>query len=267
MKYGKISIIMGAYNCEKYLSQSIESILNQTYGNWEFIICDDGSTDNTYKILQEFEENYKDKFIILKNDQNMGLNYTLNKCLEKATGEYIARQDADDISLPTRFEKEVKCLEEKKVELVSCNMSYFDEFGIWGESHMKAEPVKEDFAKGSPFCHAPSIMRKDAIYSVGGYTIAKRLIRVEDYHLWFKMYQKGYRGYNLKEALYQMRDDKDASKRRNIRNRINEAYVRFIGFRMLKLKPRYYIYVLRPLILLLIPRVLYDHMHRQKLSG
>ncbi len=98
---------MGIYNCEEYLAESIDSIIDQTYTNWELIMCDDGSTDNTLKIAKRYEKKYPQKIIVMKNYKNMGLNYTLNKCLEKVDSEYIARQDGDDISLPNRLEVEM----------------------------------------------------------------------------------------------------------------------------------------------------------------
>lgn len=122
----KISIVMGIYNCEKYLRESIESIIAQTYRNWELIMCDDGSHDNTYKIASEFLNKYPDKIVLLKNEKNMGLNYTLNKCIGYANGDFIARQDGDDISLPDRFMKEMKfLLDNPDYALVSCNMIFF----------------------------------------------------------------------------------------------------------------------------------------------
>ena len=102
----EISIIMGIYNCEKYLRASIDSVLSQTFKRWELIMCDDGSIDNTYNIAKEYQEKYPDKIILLKNDKNLGLNQTLNNCLEKAKGKYIARQDGDDVSVKDRLEKE-----------------------------------------------------------------------------------------------------------------------------------------------------------------
>ena len=97
---GKISIIMGAYNCEDTLSEAIDSIIQQTYKDWELIICDDGSKDNTLSIAKEYEKQYEN-IHVYKNEKNLGLNKTLNKCLSYAKGEYIARMDGDDISLPT----------------------------------------------------------------------------------------------------------------------------------------------------------------------
>ena len=121
-----ISIIMGIYNCENFLRESIDSILNQTYTNWELIMCDDGSSDNTYMIAKEYEKNFPDKILVIKNEKNMGLNYTLNNCLSKAKGKYIARQDGDDISERNRFEKEIEFLESHpQYSIVSCNMFYF----------------------------------------------------------------------------------------------------------------------------------------------
>ena len=98
-----VSIIMGIYNCAETLPEAIESILNQTYLNWELIMCDDGSSDDTWKIAIRYAEKYPDKIKILKNESNKGLNYTLNRCLKKATGKYIARMDGDDISMPERL--------------------------------------------------------------------------------------------------------------------------------------------------------------------
>jgi len=116
---GKIDIIMGVYNCADTLRESIDSILNQTYENWHFIICDDCSSDDTYSVLMEYKNDYPEKFTILKNEKNLGLNFTLNKCLKECDGEFIARQDGDDISLPDRFEKELKILEDEKYALVN----------------------------------------------------------------------------------------------------------------------------------------------------
>lgn len=102
----------------------------------------------------------------------MGLNYTLNKCLELVDTEYVARMDGDDISLPYRFEKEIKFLiEHSEYSIVSTNMYYFDENGIWGISKVIEKPTKEDFIKGTPFCHAPCMVKTEAYKTVKGYTV------------------------------------------------------------------------------------------------
>lgn len=262
----KISIIMGIYNCERYLAESIESILNQTYSNWELIMCDDGSKDNTLKLAQQYQKKYPEKIKVLINEKNMGLNYTLNKCLEVAEGEYIARQDGDDVSVPERFEKEMEFLKTNpEYSLVSSNMIFFDENGDWGRSHNFGEVKKENFIKGSPICHAPCIIRTEALRAVEGYSVAEKLLRVEDYHLWFKLFIAGYKCYSLEECLYKMRDDKDAYKRRNLKNRINETRLKLWGFRKIGIPITKYLWAFKPIIACLMPRFLYDFFHRRNL--
>lgn len=261
-----ISIIMGVYNCASTLAESIDSILNQTYTNWHFVICDDCSADNTYEILEDYKKRYPEKFTILQNETNMGLNYTLNRCLSNSKGDLIARQDGDDISLPDRFEKELAVLEGSDYALVSSSMITFDENGDFGVIRHPEIPSPNDFRFGSPFCHAPVIIRKRVLDEVGGYTVADRLLRVEDYHLWFKIYAKGYVGYNIEEPLYKMRDDRNAVKRRTFKNRINETRLKFWGFKEISVSKKYFFYIFKPFILGLIPTGLYSALHRGKLK-
>ena len=90
----KVSIITGIYNCADTLSEALDSILAQTYQNWELILCDDGSEDGTLLIAMDYLKNFPDRIRLLQNHTNLGLNKTLNRCLEQATGEYIARMDS-----------------------------------------------------------------------------------------------------------------------------------------------------------------------------
>ena len=138
-------------------------------------------------------------------------------------------------------------------------MGYFDETGIWGNISHPEYPKKEDFLHGSPFCHAPCMVRKEAYDAVKGYTEKKRLLRVEDYHLWIKMYEVGYRGKNIPKQLYLMRDDKAAYKRRKFRYRVNEAYVRGMAVRKLGLPISGYLYAIQPIIIGILPKVVYDY--------
>ena len=132
----KVSIIMGIYNCATTLPEAIDSILAQTYSDWQLILCDDGSKDDTYVVAKAYQERWTNKIILLQNEENMGLNHTLNRCLRVATGEYVARMDGDDVSLPTRLEKEVAFLDaHPEYAIVSTPMIFFDENGNWGRSH------------------------------------------------------------------------------------------------------------------------------------
>ena len=264
----KISVIMGIYNCADTLQEAIECILRQTYSNWELIMCDDGSSDNTYEIASNYQKKYPEKIILIKNIQNLGLNKTLNNCLKRATGEFIARMDGDDICPENRFEIEMKVFEkEPGISIVSSDMEYFDETGTWGRIEHPEYPQNRDFIHGSPFCHAACVVKTEAYKKVKGYSVENRFLRVEDYHLWIKMYAAGFKGKNIHEALYQMRDDRNAYSRRKFKYRLNESYVRALAVKKLKLPVYDYIFAIRPVITGLLPRRLYNKLHKIKLRG
>lgn len=251
--HGKISVLMGVYNCSSTLEQAINSIQNQTYKNWELIICDDSSMDDTFEIAKRLADEDK-RIILIKNEKNYGLNRTLNNCLELATGEFIARMDGDDESLPDRFEKQINFLKQyQEFDIVSSTMVLFDEDGEWGYINKKEYPQVEDVVVGSAICHAPVMIRKECIDAVGGYTEDYRMLRVEDVNLWIKLYANGYRCYNIQEPLYRMRNDKNAFNRRKYRYRINSTYVRMQGCRLLHLNLKYYFLALKPMIIGLVP--------------
>lgn len=261
-----ISIISGIYNCADTLPAAIESILAQTVTDWEWILCDDASADDTYSVAKRYADQYPGKFVLLRNEQNMGLNYTLNRCLEYAKGKYIARMDGDDLCSPERFGEELRCLEEHQdIAIVSTDMEFFDETGTWGRISHPEFPENRDFLAGSPFCHAPCMVRREAYDAVGGYTVDRKLLRVEDYHLWVKMYAKGFRGKNIGQPLYRMRDDRNAYSRRKFRYRLNEAYVRLLLVKELKLPFYGAVYALRPILVGLLPGKLYDLLHKRNL--
>ena len=264
----KISVLMGIYNCATTLPEAIDCILAQTVENWELILCDDGSADDTYAVAQEYAQKHPGKIILLKNEKNMGLNYTLNHCLSAATGEFIARMDGDDLCSPERFEKELAALEaHPEMAVVSTAMTYFDETGTWGRSQPKIFPENVDFLCGTPFCHAPCMARRKAIEAVGGYTDDKKFLRVEDYDLWVKIYAAGFRGMNLDEPLYQMRDDRNAFSRRKFRYRINEARVISKAVRLLRLPKSGYLRAMRPIVVGLMPAWLYKRLHKKRLGS
>lgn len=269
----KISILMGIYNCASTLNDAIDSIIAQTYPNWQFIICDDGSTDQSYEIACAYQKADPQRFLVIQNSQNLGLNATLNKCLQLADGDYIARMDGDDLCSPCRFEKEVAVLNEHpEYAIVSTHMTTYDEHGSWGCVKTLERPQVQDFPKRVPmFCHAPCMIRREAFLDVEGYTEDPRLLRVEDYHLWYKLYAKGYRGYNIQEPLYQMRDDRNALHRRTASARLNGIYATFVGFKMVKLPAWMYVYAVKnavvEIVKLMIPDRLYEYLHKKRLSG
>lgn len=250
---GKVSVLMGIYNCADTLEQAVASIQNQSYTNWELILCEDGSSDNTYEVAQALAS-ADSRIVLLRNEKNLGLNATLNRCLDAATGEYIARMDGDDDCMPDRFEKQIRFLESHpEFQIVSSAMTLFDESGEWGRAVCPEYPQPEDTVGGTAFCHAAVMLKKDAIDAVGGYTEDPRMLRVEDVNLWIKLYAAGYRGYNIQEPLYRMRNDQNALNRRKYIYRINSVYVRLQGCKMLKLGPKSYLKACIPMINGLVP--------------
>lgn len=259
----RISVLIGIYNCESTLVEALDSLYNQTYKDFKIILCDDGSVDNTYRVAKDYATKH-DNIILVKNEKNMGLNYTLNHCLEYADTEYLARMDGDDISLPNRFEKEIKFLDEhSEYAVVSGPMIYFDDKGDFRIGKGRGEIKKEHFIHGTPICHAPCMARTEVIKSVGGYTVDDRLLRVEDYHLWFKVFAEGYKLFSLSEPIYKMRDDRNAKMRRNWKTRCNEAYVKHIGFKMIGLPWYTHFFCLRPILTHFMPSFIYNYFHKR----
>lgn len=264
----RISVIMGIYNCAPTLQEALDSLYAQTCQDFEIILCDDGSKDKTYELALENQKSHPN-IVLLKNPHNMGLNQTLNNCLAVAKGEYIARMDGDDLCDSSRFEKQVNFLDEHpEYAIVSNPMIYFDEEGEFGRGQVReGEPGLDAFVRGTPFCHAPCMVRREAYMAVGGYTVDKRLLRHEDYNLWTKMYAKGFRGYMTAEHLYMMRDDRNATKRRNFRGRINGIYARWIAYKTIHIPFFGFLkFAIMALIKGLMPTFIYEHFHRKKLG-
>ncbi len=263
----KISVLMGIYNCSDTLPRALDSLLSQTYESWKCILCDDGSKDNTYQVAKSYVDKYPGKFVLIKNDTNQGLNITLNNCLALSDTEYVARMDGDDISLPTRFEKEINFLEEhREYDIVSTPMIQFDEKGDFRIGTAIEKPTNQNVVCGSAICHAPCMIRTKAIKAVNGYSVGDDVLRVEDVDLWIKLYANGSKCYNLQEPLYKMQDDRNAANRRKFKYRVNSTRVRLKGCKLMHLSPACYIKVLRPIIIGLLPKPLYDFLHRKKLS-
>lgn len=193
-----VSILLPAYNAQLYLKEAITSILNQTYKNFELIVIDDGSTDETSHIIQSF----KDKRIrYYRNKKNLKLIQTLNLGLNLCNGMYIARMDSDDIALPHRIEKQVAFLSQNtSIGIVGCNIL---EFGETKKTPVKY-PIKHNdiFARSlfkSPFCHPSVIIRAEILHKCNlKYEID--YLHAEDYVLWLKLLKQT-KGANIPEIL------------------------------------------------------------------
>ena len=231
---------MGVYNCASTLPDAIMSIQAQTVLDWEFIICDDGSTDETWKIASKFQRQ-DNRIVLLRNDKN-------------------------DICAPERFEKELALYDEHpEAGVVSCSMSFFDDDGVFGKMLYDLAPQPADLLHGSQFCHAGALMRRDVLLTLGGYSERDDTRRVEDYDLWVRMYAAGYRGFNTQEILYSMRDDRNAISRRTFRNRINESKVILRAGKAFGSGYRVYIQAAVPIVKGFCPTWLYRYFHSKRL--
>lgn len=254
---------MATYNCQMTVGKSIDSILNQTYKDWEFVICDDCSTDDTYQILLEYKERYPDKFVILKNERNSRLAYSLNRCLEVAKGEYVARMDGDDISAQNRLEKQVDFLDNhSEYSVVGTAMTPFDERGVRPIRYAKEVPQKLDLLNGPPFCHATIMMRREAYEKVNGYLVSKRTVRGQDYDMWFRFFAADMVGYNLQESYYFVLEDDAAMKRKKFKARLYEVQTKIKGYQLLEFPWYMYIYAFKPLIASMVPSKIMQRYHR-----
>lgn len=245
----RVSVIMGVYNCGKTLESAVESILRQTYTNWELILCDDGSSDNTYELAGKYAEQYPEKIILLCNERNRKLSGTLNRCLEKAGGELIARMDGDDISRPERLEKQVQyLLDHPDVDLVGTQMQWFDETGHTGILKAPLHPVPEMLRGGTPIHHATILTYRSVYDALGGYTDTETVEGVEDVDLWFRFFEQGFTAATLDEVLYEVRMDEDALKRRTLCRRLRSIRTRAAGYKRLGFPKRW---LIRPACLLI----------------
>ena len=178
---------MAIYNGEKYLKEAIDSILGQTYTNFEFIIVNDGSTDSSRDIISS----YKDKRILLiDNEYNMGLIKSLNKGLNYARGKYLARMDADDISLPKRFEEQLKIMRDFEVDVCGTGMQLINKEGKYigrlGPTSIVYSDIPASILNNSTWLLHPTIMMKSSVLQkVGGYN--PRAWHVEDSDLWARL--------------------------------------------------------------------------------
>jgi glycosyltransferase involved in cell wall biosynthesis len=197
----KVSVIMGAFNEVATIGKAIESIINQTYLCWEFIIVDDCSTDGTIEIITSYCE--KDSRIkVYKNNRNIGLAESLNKAINYASGIYIARMDADDISLPNRFDEQVKTLDSNSKLMVVGTAAYYIERNNIKKKLVRMPEYHRDLLrlifKMSPFIHPSVMMRREFVSLTNGYNAQLR--RAQDYDLWLRGRFIG-EYYNIQEPL------------------------------------------------------------------
>jgi glycosyltransferase involved in cell wall biosynthesis len=180
-----VSVVMSVYNGAAYLRQAVESILNQSYADFEFIIINDGSKDDSLAIINSYRD---PRIKLIDNGGNKGLIYSLNKGIEAANGKYIARMDADDISLPKRFEKQVAFLEADP-SLGVCGCDYI-EFSEKGETHSPAFKTQDEILGWMLFNASvahPSLMLRTSVLKKQQPVFNAEYKHAEDYDLWSRL--------------------------------------------------------------------------------
>lgn len=201
-----ISVLMPVFNGKAFLREAIDSVLDQSERNFEFLIIDDGSTDGSDKIIDEAAA--RDDRIQVVRRENRGLIASLNEGLELAHGRYVARMDADDISLPNRFTKQVDLMTTDSVDLCGCHYLVVDRSGkIISCSIQPTSP--EMFALwlccGTPFAHGSVMMRNDFIHRHGLRYGTEGFVADEDYALWTTFYNVGAKFANVDDILFKYR--------------------------------------------------------------
>jgi len=210
-----ISVLMPVYNGERFLREAIESILNQTFTDFEFIIVDDGSTDNTWQILQGYAAS-EPRIVLVRNETNLGLARSRNRILGRARGEYIAVMDADDVSLPERLSTQVAFLDESpEVGVVGCAIHVIDADG--SSIRIVHYPTMHSLLLWAlcfhtPFAQPSVVMRRAAVERVGGYDTS--FPPAEDRDLWQRLSSVTHLA-NLPEVYLLYRQHPDQVSRRS----------------------------------------------------
>lgn len=205
MKNPKVSVLMPAYNAEKYISDSIDSILIQTFSDFEFVIIDDCSTDKTWDIIQEYSQ--KDKRIVaIKNEKNLGIAGNRNKLKKLSKGEYIMWQDADDISMEDRMQRQVDVLDkDSSIGIVGGYLQFFDETGDLNirKYDSKDSVLRQNIFRYSPVAQPASMIRKKVLDQVGDYDL--NYPPAEDLDMSFRI-GKNYKFSNVQKIVLKYRE-------------------------------------------------------------
>ncbi len=200
-----ISVVMSVYNGGQYLDDSIQSILRQSYKNFEFIIIDDGSTDDSWLVIQKYTK--QDSRIVAITQKNVGLTKSLNIGISLSNGTYIARMDADDISSPERFYTQLKWMDSNHYDLCCCRTWMIEEKRVSpGLSYYIPNKVQLSFR--NPFIHGTFLISKSSLEKIGGYD--ELFLYAQDYKLIYDFYRHGFKIKYLRDHLYSTRRPSDS---------------------------------------------------------
>jgi glycosyltransferase involved in cell wall biosynthesis len=259
----RVTVLMSVYNGLPYLGQAVESILDQTFSDFEFLIIDDASTDGSRERLKKWT-NRNERIRLILHNKNRGLGYSLHEGVKKARGNWIARMDADDISFPDRLEKQLAYVEEH---------SSIDILGTWaldidGEGtplRQRTYPVDHaEIARliwTNPLVHPTVMFRKSAVQAAGSYDpdVRKR----QDYELWFRCLEEGLCFGNVPEILLRYRFTEEYYERNDLQVAWNQAKIGWEGCWRVGASPIAYLGVGTPVLRALLPRRMNRFFHKQ----
>lgn len=225
MKNPEISIIMSVYNSENFLEESIKSILNQTFKNFEFIIINDFSTDNSLNIIKKYKK-IDNRIVLINNKSNLGLTKSLNIGINNAQGKFIARLDSDDLAIPTRLEKQYNFLtKNKEITLVGSGIyQMYTDFERIKKVLTNHKKIKKKLTSKNCLIHSTIMFRND------NYIYREKFVYSQDYDLYLNLLSKNKKIENINEPLVKYRVHKGAiswtknSKQKLFAKKANEFY-------------------------------------------
>jgi glycosyltransferase involved in cell wall biosynthesis len=251
-----ISVVMPAYNCAGFLRESLDSLVGQTFSDFELIIINDGSTDNTADIIRSYKD---DRIIYAENSKNEGLAFTLNRGIDLARGHYIARMDGDDICLPQRFQQQFNFFNaHPHVEILAAWIELMDEdgkfIGYWAEEKNANTPqkIRSQLAKDNCIAH-PTVMAKADLLKKYKYNTAQS---AEDYDLWLRITADNIPVYKLEEVLVRHRINRNSFTRQRQKNVfLNIARTKWVFVRQELSKGKFNGFIVKTFFYMLLDRV------------
>ena len=218
-----VSVVMATFNGEEYIQEAIKSVLNQTFKDFEFIIVDDGSTDNTAQIINGFQD---DRIYYLKKDYNSGIADSLNLGISKAKGKYIARMDDDDVCIPNRLKQQVDILEKREDVILCATNVKLDKGSINKLKEEEHDDIKMQLLFNNAIVHPTVMILKETLRE---HKYNSEKVPSEDYDLWSRLIWEG-EFYKIKEALlfYRYRELSETSQRRKEQLLLNVGISKFM---------------------------------------
>tara|TARA_R110002126_G_scaffold181187_2_gene329916 strand:- start:4353 stop:5177 length:825 start_codon:yes stop_codon:yes gene_type:complete len=259
----RVSVIMAVYNADIYLEESIKSILNQSFADFEFLIVDDCSKDDSPNTLKAFSL-IDSRIKVYTNKENLGLTKNLNKLIQISKGEYIARMDADDVSLPERFKEQVEYFESHSdIDIIGTFSRNISNSGVV-IGHRKVPVTHSEILKLlpklNPMSHPTVMFKASSIRQVGGYD--ERYRTSQDFHLWFKAIGNGLKINNIPKVLFEYRMNDSYVSRKSFKYRLNEFKIKLDGYKLINHPWYKYHQALISLVLAIIPPFLFSQLKK-----